>query len=165
MAAKKKKKDHKKPKKVIEVTFETSRLTSGLDFRKAQIELYEKASIEEIEDAMNYHGILLHADQVVSDYKPVVSVDTLEEKIEGVKNYSIAVKEKGEDIIFLRKIVEGGTDESYGVHVAKLAGVPKDVTKRANEILKSPERKKAVSSVELLKHCIELFIKQVFPKL
>ena len=65
----------------------------------------------------------------------------LENTLEGVKNYSIAVKEKGEDIIFLRKIVEGGTDESYGVHVAKLAGVPKVVTQRANEILKTIERK------------------------
>ena len=65
----------------------------------------------------------------------------LEEKLPGIKNYSIAVKEKGEDIIFLRKIVKGGTDESYGIHVAKLAGVPKDVTKRANEILKTLERK------------------------
>ena len=66
---------------------------------------------------------------------------SLEEKLDGVKNYSIAVKEKGEDVIFLRKIVAGGTDESYGVHVAKLAGVPQVVTKRANEILKSLERK------------------------
>ena len=65
----------------------------------------------------------------------------LEKKIEGVKNYSIAVKEKGEDIIFLRKIVEGGTDESYGIHVAKLAGVPQTVVKRSNEILRSLERK------------------------
>ena len=65
----------------------------------------------------------------------------LEEKIQGVKNYSIAVKERGEDIIFLRKIVSGGTDESYGVHVAKLAGVPQVVTKRSNEILKTLERK------------------------
>lgn len=65
----------------------------------------------------------------------------LEEKIEGVKNYSIAVKEKGEDIIFLRKIVRGGTDESYGIHVARLAGVPKVVTEKANKILKSLERK------------------------
>ncbi len=65
----------------------------------------------------------------------------LEDKLEGVKNYSVAVKEKGEDIIFLRKIVARGTDESYGVHVAKLAGVPQVVTKRANEILKSLERK------------------------
>ena len=65
----------------------------------------------------------------------------LENKIEGVKNYSIAVKEKGEDVIFLRKIVPGGTDESYGIHVAKLAGVPQIVVKRSNEILKSLERK------------------------
>ena len=65
----------------------------------------------------------------------------LENQIEGVKNYSIAVKEKGEDVIFLRKIVPGGTDESYGVHVAKLAGVPNEVVKRSNEILRSLERK------------------------
>jgi len=65
----------------------------------------------------------------------------LEDTLEGVKNYSIAVKEKGEDIIFLRKIVKGGTDESYGIHVAKLAGVPNVVTQKANEILSSLERK------------------------
>ncbi len=65
----------------------------------------------------------------------------LETKIEGVKNYSIAVKEKGEDVIFLRKIIPGGTDESYGIHVAKLAGVPQAVVKRSNEILRSLERK------------------------
>ena len=69
----------------------------------------------------------------------------LEEKAEGIRNYSIAVKEKGEDVIFLRKIVEGGTDESYGIHVARLAGVPKDVTKRANEILKTMERKSVLA--------------------
>ena len=75
----------------------------------------------------------------------------LENKLEGVKNYSIAVKEKGEDIIFLRKIVKGGTDESYGVHVAKLAGVPQTVTKRANEILKSIERKNVLNNKKLEK--------------
>jgi DNA mismatch repair protein MutS len=64
----------------------------------------------------------------------------LEEKVEGIKNYSVAVKEKGEDIIFLRKIVEGGTDESYGIHVAKLAGVPNTVVSRANKILRSLEK-------------------------
>ena len=69
----------------------------------------------------------------------------LADKQEGIKNYSIAVKEKGEDIIFLRKIVEGGTDESYGIHVARLAGVPKVVTKRADEILTSLERKSMLS--------------------
>ena len=70
----------------------------------------------------------------------------LADKIEGVKNYSIAVKEKGEDIIFLRKIVDGGTDESYGIHVARLAGVPKNVTQRANEILRTLERKSMLSN-------------------
>ena len=64
----------------------------------------------------------------------------LEEKIDGVKNYSIAVKEKGENIIFLRKIIPKGTDESYGIHVAKLAGVPQAVVSRSNEILKTLER-------------------------
>ena len=66
---------------------------------------------------------------------------SLEGKLEGTKNYHIAVKEKGEDVIFLRKILEGGTDESYGVHVARLAGVPKEATQRANEILRSLEKK------------------------
>ena len=75
----------------------------------------------------------------------------LENKLDGVKNYSIAVKEKGEDIIFLRKIIEGGTDESYGVHVAKLAGVPQVVTKRANEILKSIERKNVLNNKKIEK--------------
>ena len=75
----------------------------------------------------------------------------LEEKIEGIKNYSIAVKEKGEDIIFLRKIVRGGTDESYGIHVARLAGVPKDVTTRANQILRNIERKNVLNGKNLEK--------------
>ena len=64
----------------------------------------------------------------------------LEENLEGVKNYQVAVKEKGEDIIFLRKIIPGGTDESYGIHVAKLAGAPKKMLSRANEILKTLEK-------------------------
>jgi len=70
----------------------------------------------------------------------------LENKLEGIKNYNIAVKEKGEDIIFLRKIVPGGTDESYGIHVAKLAGVPKAVIKKANDVLRSLERKSSLIS-------------------
>ena len=75
----------------------------------------------------------------------------LEDKLEGVKNYSVAVKERGEDVIFLRKIVRGGTDESYGVHVAKLAGVPKEVLRRANEILRSLERKSILGSKKMEK--------------
>ena len=73
----------------------------------------------------------------------------LAEKVEGVKNYSIAVKEKGEDIIFLRKIIPGGTDESYGIHVAKLAGVPQDVVKNANDILKTLERKNILTNKKI----------------
>jgi DNA mismatch repair protein MutS len=58
----------------------------------------------------------------------------LEGRLEGVNNYCIAVKEQGEDIVFLRKIVKGGADKSYGIQVAKLAGVPNSVLKRASEI-------------------------------
>ena len=58
----------------------------------------------------------------------------LEGKIDGVNNYCVAVKENGDDIVFLRKIVPGGADKSYGVLVAKLAGVPDSVIDRANEI-------------------------------
>ncbi len=59
----------------------------------------------------------------------------LEGKIGGVNNYCIAVKEKGDDIIFLRKIVKGGADKSYGIQVARLAGVPDTVISRAKEIV------------------------------
>lgn len=60
----------------------------------------------------------------------------LENVLSGVKNYSVAVKERGKDIIFLRRIVPGGTDRSYGVHVARLAGLPKKVLERSEELLK-----------------------------
>lgn len=59
----------------------------------------------------------------------------LEKVFSCIKNYNIAVKKKGDDIIFLRKIVRGGADDSYGIEVAKLAGVPKNVISRAKEIL------------------------------
>ena len=75
----------------------------------------------------------------------------MEEQFEGIVNYNIAAKKRGDSVIFLRKIVRGGTDDSYGIEVAKLAGVPADVVKRAKEILseievaapirKSPERR------------------------
>ena len=59
----------------------------------------------------------------------------LEGRLNGVNNYCIAVKEKGDDIVFLRKIIKGGADKSYGIQVAKLAGVPDTVIDRAKEIL------------------------------
>ena len=60
---------------------------------------------------------------------------TLEDTIPGVVNYNIAARKKGDDITFLRKIVRGATDDSYGIEVAKLAGVPNEVIRRAKEIL------------------------------
>ncbi len=63
----------------------------------------------------------------------------LENQIEGVVNYNIAVKEWNDQIIFLRKIVHGGTDKSYGIHVARLAGLPRRVINRAMEILSDLE--------------------------
>ncbi len=71
----------------------------------------------------------------------------LENEMSGVKNYNIAVKKRGEDIIFLRRIVRGGADGSYGIDVARLAGVPESVVKRAKVILKSLEDGTAVSVV------------------
>ena len=59
----------------------------------------------------------------------------LEGKLRGVRNYCIAVKEKGDDIVFLRKIVQGGADKSYGIQVARLAGVPEVVLQRAKELV------------------------------
>ena len=73
-----------------------------------------------------------------------------EEEFEGVVNYNIAAKKRGDSITFLRKIVRGSTDDSYGIEVAKLAGLPNEVIKRAREILASVEEtSKAISdSVE-----------------
>lgn len=64
----------------------------------------------------------------------------LEQTLKRSKNVNVAVKEDGDSVIFLRKIVEGGTDQSYGVHVAELAGIPKDVVTKAKEILSSFEQ-------------------------
>lgn len=72
---------------------------------------------------------------------------SMEEEFEGVVNYNIAAKKRGDSITFLRKIVRGSTDDSYGIEVAKLAGLPNEVIKRAREILASVEEtSKALSS-------------------
>lgn len=68
----------------------------------------------------------------------------LEEELDGVKNYRIAVKKRGDDITFLRKIVRGGADDSYGIEVAALAGVPKEVINGAKRILKKIENDEIV---------------------
>lgn len=72
----------------------------------------------------------------------------LEEKLKRVKNYHIAVKEEGHELVFLRKIVPGATDRSYGIQVARLAGVPEKVIDRANEILKELERENVLEEAE-----------------
>ncbi len=63
----------------------------------------------------------------------------LEDLLEGVRNFNIAVKKRGDDITFLRRIIRGGCDDSYGIQVAKLAGVPDKVVNRAKEVLKNLE--------------------------
>ena len=74
----------------------------------------------------------------------------LEGKLDNVNNYCIAVKEKGDDIVFLRKIVKGGADKSYGIQVAKLAGVPDSVIERAKEISEELGRHDIVDFTEIL---------------
>lgn len=63
----------------------------------------------------------------------------LEDLVDGIKNYNIAVKKRGDDITFLRRIVRGGADDSYGIEVAKLAGLPESIIKRSKSILKELE--------------------------
>lgn len=64
----------------------------------------------------------------------------MEGQLNGVKNYSVAVKERGNDVVFLRRIVSGGADKSYGVHVAKLAGLPNSIIERARQLLSEHEQ-------------------------
>ena len=69
----------------------------------------------------------------------------MEDKLEGVKNYNIAVKKRGDEIIFLRRIVRGGADESYGIEVAKSSGIPDMVIERAKEILQDTHKNGVVT--------------------
>ena len=73
----------------------------------------------------------------------------LEELIPCVKNYNVAVKKSGEDIVFLRRIIPGGVDESYGIEVSKLAGIPRWVIDRAYEVLSSLEEGQTVSEAKV----------------
>jgi len=73
----------------------------------------------------------------------------LEELIPCVKNYNVAVKKRGEDIVFLRRIIPGGVDESYGIEVSKLAGIPRWVIDRAYEVLSSLEEGQSVSEARV----------------
>ncbi|SMC62709.1 DNA mismatch repair protein MutS [Sporomusa malonica] len=71
----------------------------------------------------------------------------LAESSKVIKNYSVAVKERGNDIVFLRRIIPGGADKSYGIHVAQLAGLPKRIIERAQQILHELEQCKANSDL------------------
>jgi DNA mismatch repair protein MutS len=74
----------------------------------------------------------------------------LEGKIQGVKNYCISVREHGDNIIFLRKIIVGGADQSYGIQVAKLAGLPEEVVSRAKDILSKLEEKDIIKNFKAI---------------
>ncbi|WP_199883683.1 DNA mismatch repair protein MutS [Anaerosinus massiliensis] len=86
----------------------------------------------------------------------------LEDYAEGIKNYCVAVKERGSEVVFLRRIVAGGADKSYGIHVAKLAGLPKIVTERAKKILTELENQHvtathiAATQIETIEQKIEI---------
>jgi DNA mismatch repair protein MutS len=82
----------------------------------------------------------------------------LEEKFKGVVNYHIAVKEADQGISFLRKICKGGTDKSYGIHVAKLAGLPYEVIIKAQEVLKNLEQKHVKSWKKPAKKEVDQFL-------
>jgi DNA mismatch repair protein MutS len=79
---------------------------------------------------------------------------SMEEEFEGVQNYNVAAKKKGDGIVFLRRIVRGATDDSYGIDVAKLAGVPQEVIRRATEILAAIEAEEALPAVKGVKTAV-----------
>ncbi len=85
----------------------------------------------------------------------------LEKDFKGIKNYNIAVKEKGDNIIFLRQILPGGTDKSYGIHVAKLAGLPEQIINSANKMMNNMDQgsKKIITTNDMLKDIDYDFIK------
>lgn len=90
----------------------------GMSIAKAVIEYIREKIRAKTLFATHYHELI-----------------TLEEHSPVIKNYSVAVKEKGSDVVFLRRIIPGGADKSYGIHVAQLAGLPKKVIERAQHIL------------------------------
>ncbi|MDH7478455.1 MAG: DNA mismatch repair protein MutS, partial [Syntrophomonadaceae bacterium] len=75
----------------------------------------------------------------------------LEEVLPGVRNFSVAVKEHGHDIVFLHKVLPGGSDRSYGIQVARLAGLPPELIGRASKILEELEEREAALNLAILK--------------
>ncbi|QYZ80208.1 DNA mismatch repair protein MutS [Methanofollis formosanus] len=82
----------------------------------------------------------------------------VEKELERVKNYHFAVKETGSEVVFLRKIVPGATDRSYGIHVARLAGVPRAVTERAGKVLEETEQEARNGGKTGRKHSAQMFL-------
>ena len=74
-------------------------------------------------------------------------LNEMEKTYERIANYNVSVKEVDNKVIFLRKLVRGGSEHSFGIHVAKLAGMPKSIVKRANEILKQLEKENRQGSI------------------
>jgi DNA mismatch repair protein MutS len=77
-------------------------------------------------------------------------MNELSKQVKCVKNYRVAVKEQGDQIIWLRKLVPGGTDRSYGIQVARMAGIPMEVVERAKEVLKQLEKSGAGATKDLV---------------
>ncbi|MFZ2410478.1 MAG: DNA mismatch repair protein MutS, partial [Candidatus Methanoperedens sp.] len=88
----------------------------------------------------------------------------IEGVLKRVKNFHIAVKEEGNDLVFLRKIIPGATDKSYGIHVARLAGVPLKVTQRAKEILKEVENGSAIRGKDSARYTQLMLFEPEAPK-
>lgn len=78
-------------------------------------------------------------------------LNSLAEQLSGIKNFRVAVREEGDTVIWLHKVLEGGTDRSYGIHVARMAGIPKEVVERAAEVLSDLEGKEASPQASRIK--------------
>ena len=125
-------------KKSLIILDEVGRGTStfdGMSIARAVIEYIDKKICAKTLFATHYHELT-----------------DLEEKSEKIKNFSVAVKERGTEIIFLRRIKPGGADKSYGIQVAKLAGLPKFVMKRAEEILSDMEKNQPIKEISAKKN-------------
>ena len=101
-----------------------------------------RAVVEYIADKRKLGAKTLFA----THYHELTELETI---ISSVKNYNIAVKKRGDDITFLRRIIPGGADDSYGIEVSKLAGIPDWVIKRAHQVLSQLEEGKAVSAPKI----------------
>lgn len=106
----------------------------GLSIARAVVEFIVKNIKAKSLFATHYHELIV-----------------MEDEYARVKNYTVAVKEKGRNVAFLRRIIRGGADKSYGIHVAKLAGIPNTVLKRAEDILADLEAGKTDSPVNSLR--------------